>query len=325
MKISVLIPAYNCEATIRAALDSVLRQTLPPDEILVLDDGSTDQTPAILGTYEPRVTVFHQPNRGVASARNALCQRAQGELIAVLDSDDVWHPKYLEVQRELFEAHPNAVAFFTAHVDFRSDGDYRWETDPAAAPFSVEVIPSLDFFRRYNKATGPFGCFSYCCIPRGALTQLGCEPFKGRAAEDSYCCYLLSLLGPVVYASAALVAYRVRTGTLSTNHLWTFREWVRIFELLEDQYKRSASKDLHMAFREAFVSKRRAYAKLLMGSGEVAEAREQLWRSLSDSHSVISAAKSAALLFLSCLPRPLQPTWPPPHREVKVSGNAGTT
>ena len=98
MTISVLIPAYNCQATIRETLDSVLAQTRQPDEILVMDDGSTDQTPAILEFYKPRVQVLRQENQGVAAARNSLLERAQGDLLAWLDSDDVWHPHCLDIQ-----------------------------------------------------------------------------------------------------------------------------------------------------------------------------------------------------------------------------------
>src|SRR6266550_4678110 len=323
MKISVIIPAYNCEATIRSTLDSVLEQTLPPDEILVLNDGSTDQTAAILRTYEPRVTVIHQPNGGVASAINALCERATGDLIANLGSDDLWHPKYLEVQRRLFEAHPNAVAFFTAHANFSGDGHYRWESDPAAAPFSVEVIPPLDFLIRYNKAPGIFMCMSYCCIPKHVLNGLGSEPFKMKMAEDSYFFNLLAPRGPVLYAPVPLVAYRVRIGSLSSDRLALTEAEVRVCELLKPYYMNLPDRRFLSTFRVVTASKRRAHAKILLGIGKTKEARKQLWRSLSDSHSSICIAKSTGLLFLSCLPGSLQPAWPPPYRKFRVSGNEG--
>src|SRR6185436_11096286 len=99
VKISVAIPTYNSSAFIKSTLDSVLHQTVPPDEILVLDDGSTDNTVSILNSYKPQVTVFQRQNRGVASARNILCDLTRGELIAFLDHDDIWHPNYLESQR----------------------------------------------------------------------------------------------------------------------------------------------------------------------------------------------------------------------------------
>ncbi len=110
-RISVLIPAYNCTATLRETLDSVLAQTRQADEILVMDDGSTDETRALARSYEPLLKVYWQPNAGLARARNALVARATGDLVTFLDSDDLWHPHYLESQLSNLEEYPNAVAF----------------------------------------------------------------------------------------------------------------------------------------------------------------------------------------------------------------------
>src|ERR1035438_3553301 len=111
MKISVLIPAYNASRTIRATVESVFGQTVQPNEILIMNDGSTDDTAAVLQSFTSRVTVLHQVNQGVASARNELVARSQGDLVAFLDADNIWHPQYLEAQRKLATAHPDAVAF----------------------------------------------------------------------------------------------------------------------------------------------------------------------------------------------------------------------
>src|SRR5258708_3302796 len=101
MKISVVIPAYNGARTIGATLNSVLKQTVQPDEILVLNDGSTDDTAVVLEQYQ-NITVLDQENRGVAHARNVLSQQSTGDLVAFLDQDDLWHPRYLEVQLRSF-------------------------------------------------------------------------------------------------------------------------------------------------------------------------------------------------------------------------------
>ena len=239
MKVSVLVPAYNCSATLRASLESILAQTQPADEILVMDDGSTDGTRAIAQSYKAKVTVFWQPNGGSALARNALIARAAGDLVTFLDSDDIWHPQYLETQRKLFEAFPHAVAFFTGHINFSNGDTYKWP-DPFAGIQSTELISSVQFFRRYNHATGPFGCFSYCAVPMEVLKKLGGEPFREPPTEDSYCCSLLSLLGPVVYCSAPLAAYRVRPDSLSANHLRAFGVWVHTFEILQKRFKEVA-------------------------------------------------------------------------------------
>jgi glycosyltransferase involved in cell wall biosynthesis len=96
--ISVVIPTYNTASLVVEAIDSALAQTLPPLEVVVVDDGSTDDTEARLAAYGDRIIYVRQPNAGVSSARNRGLELARGELIAFLDSDDTWHPRKLEIQ-----------------------------------------------------------------------------------------------------------------------------------------------------------------------------------------------------------------------------------
>jgi glycosyltransferase involved in cell wall biosynthesis len=317
VKITVAIPTYNSTATIRPTLESVLRQTVKADEILVLDDGSTDDTISILKSYEPRIKLFRQENQGVAGARNALCARANGDLIAFLDHDDIWHPSYLEMQRNLFVKYPDAAAFFTAHVNFNGYGAYEWNGAATMNhPLEAELLAPLDFLRRYNETTGPFGSMSYCCVPKYVLTEIGSEPFKLSGVDDSYLCTQLPLLGrPVVFASLPLVAYRITREAQSTNKLKAFAQWVEIFRILEPRYQRIDRLDLCDAFEVAFASKRRSYAKLLMGADEKSEARHQLRESLSNSPDPISRLKSLGLLTLTHMPIALQPRWPSSYRQ----------
>lgn len=311
MKISVVIPACNGADTLRETLDSVLCQTVQADEILVLDDGSTDETPAILNTYRSRITVISQKNQGVGRARNSLCQKAQGDLIAFLDSDDIWHPRYLEVQRRLFLEHPECVAFFVGHVNFSGRFSHKWEYE--AAQCAPEIIDPVNFLRRINSASAPFG-MSYCCIPKVVLTKMGPEPFRLRLAEDFYfhCCR--APLGKVLYLPAVLATYRVHGGSLSSNTLNLSEAMTKALESLEDSYDRQASPELRTTFSEALALKRRHYAKLLLGAGDFEKARKQLIRSAACCSKPVSVAKSLALLILSCMPSPLQPRWPTASR-----------
>jgi len=217
MKISVIIPAYNAALTIDAAIKSVLAQTVVPDEILVLDDGSTDNTFRHLEAHQPRATIFRQSNHGVAYARNFLCERARGEIVAFLDADDVWHPKYLETQRTMLKQCPEAVASFTGHVNFRGRGGYLWNDPLQDAMPNFEVIEPVHFLKRYNLCPGPFGSMSFCCIPKRILIRLGKEPFpvKLTSAEDFCLMNLLPLYGHIVYTGVPLVAYRETPGSLS--------------------------------------------------------------------------------------------------------------
>lgn len=105
--ISVIIPTYNRAAMVTDAIDTVLAQTYRPSEIIVVDDGSTDETPETLSAYQRNITVIRQPNQGVSAARNRGIRAASGEFIALLDSDDYWLPSKLATQVSYFRDHPD--------------------------------------------------------------------------------------------------------------------------------------------------------------------------------------------------------------------------
>ena len=110
--ISVIIPVYNGEAYLREAIDSVLNQTYRPSEILIIDDGSTDNSASIAQSY-PSICYIYQINQGVSAARNVGIQAAQGKFIAFLDADDMWTPNKLEVQLSYLLKHPHIGYTFT--------------------------------------------------------------------------------------------------------------------------------------------------------------------------------------------------------------------
>ncbi len=114
MDISVIIPTYNREAFIGRALDSVLAQSSQPAEVIVIDDGSTDSTAALLRQSYPEVTYVYQENQGVSSARNAGVAIAQGDWLALLDSDDEWLPAKLAAQSAALSQNPE---FRICHTD----------------------------------------------------------------------------------------------------------------------------------------------------------------------------------------------------------------
>ncbi len=100
-RVSVIIPTYNRAHLLARALDSVQAQTQPPLEIIVVDDGSEDETAALIQQCYPTVRYLHQANRGVSAARNCGISQARGEWIALLDSDDEWLPERLTKQLQL--------------------------------------------------------------------------------------------------------------------------------------------------------------------------------------------------------------------------------
>ena len=118
--VSVIIPTYNRGWIVQEAIESVLAQDFADYELIVVDDGSDDNTPAILAGYGRAITVLHQSNSGVSPARNAGVAAASGQLIAFLDSDDLWLPRKLSTQVKFFEDHPDVVINQTQELWIRN-------------------------------------------------------------------------------------------------------------------------------------------------------------------------------------------------------------
>jgi Glycosyltransferases involved in cell wall biogenesis len=309
MKISVLLPAYNASRTIESTIKSVLSQTVSPAEFIVLDDGSTDATAEIVQRHGSRIRLISTQNQGAAAARNALCSESSGDLLAFLDADDLWHPQHLEKHCALATRYPEAVASFSDHLNFVGYEDYLWEGIQPSCEVG-KLIPAFDFFQRYHKSPGPFSSMSFCTVPRSTLARFSEAPFQANGAEDYYFFSRIPLLGPVAYTPEKTVAYRFHPASLSSNRLRVVGIAVQVYELLEQEYKRFPDKQFHKAFCEAFASKRRHYAKLLLGSDAVVSARDQLRSSLWNCPSASSITKSLGLLAISYFPPKLRPRWP---------------
>jgi glycosyltransferase involved in cell wall biosynthesis len=121
-KVSAIIPVYNCERYVCAAVESVLAQTYPLHEVIVVDDGSADGTQKALERYRNTITYIHQKNAGEPAARNTGMRHATGEYIAFLDADDLWLPEKLRLQMDLFEAHPEYSLVYTDMTTFNDTG-----------------------------------------------------------------------------------------------------------------------------------------------------------------------------------------------------------
>ncbi|MGE0489841.1 MAG: glycosyltransferase family 2 protein [Vulcanimicrobiota bacterium] len=117
MRVSVVIPVYNGEAYLGEAIESMLAQTRPADEILVVDDGSTDHSAAVAESY-PAVTVLRQANAGHLAARNLGLKTATGDLVALLDADDRSRPQRLALQLAAFGARPETAVCFGQVLHF---------------------------------------------------------------------------------------------------------------------------------------------------------------------------------------------------------------
>lgn len=170
--ISVIIPTYNRAHCICDAVDSVLAQTYANYEIIVIDDGSTDDTPSVLAAYGDRIHVIRQANAGVSAARNTGIAAATGDWIAFLDSDDEWVPTKLERQMKCLEEYPEAVgsvcdaeiisgnqrvSLFTLRNYFPDEGKCQLVGRPLISLLKVQFFtPSWVFSRRAIQLGGLF-------------------------------------------------------------------------------------------------------------------------------------------------------------------------
>ena len=118
--VSVIIPTYNRGWILTEAIDSVLAQDYEDFELIVVDDGSTDNTPEILDAYGQDIMVLRQANKGVSAARNRGIAEAGGQLVAFLDSDDFWLPRKLSRQVDFFKLNPDAVINQTEEIWIRN-------------------------------------------------------------------------------------------------------------------------------------------------------------------------------------------------------------
>ncbi len=239
---SVLIPAYQAARTIGEAVESALTQTVQPQEIIVCDDGSTDDLSGALEPYRDRITVVRlEQNQGLSAARNAALMAASSEFVATLDADDTYLPRYLEAIAELASARPDLAILVTdAYVELdgkrlRRSYDESWAFEVANQRLGIlerNFIPSRAVVRR------------------STLLDLGGWDESLRHAEDWDLWLRMIFRG----LSAGLVCeplacYRVHPDSLSTD-----RVALRRSELLVLQ--RAASSDLPMTTSERLALER---------------------------------------------------------------------
>jgi len=210
---AVVIPAYEAAATIGAAIDSLRAQTRPPAEIIVCDDGSSDDLEAVLAPYRD-VRLLRQDHRGVAAARNALLHAATADFVVPLDADDVYAPTRLQRLAELAATRPELDILSTDAVfvsDGRPAGRFNEKT-PFAAKAQAEAI--LD------------RCFVICpAMRRERLLEIGGYDEKLRTAEDWDVCIRLILTGSAAdLVDEPLLEYRLGSESLTSSRVETLRE-----------------------------------------------------------------------------------------------------
>ena len=170
--VSVAIPVYNAQDTIAQTLDSLLAQTHPNLDIIVVDDGSTDATWEVLQPYADRVHLIRQANAGIGAARNTSVQAARGDYIALLDADDLCMPSRMAMQLRYLQTHPDVLLCSTDFGAFNADG-------PLAASYGAV------YYTRCSPARGGVRA-RYPQAERFALTPQEQALHGGREAIDVF-------------------------------------------------------------------------------------------------------------------------------------------
>jgi glycosyltransferase involved in cell wall biosynthesis len=211
--VSIVMPAYNREKYVASAIESVLAQTFGDWELIVVDDGSRDDTRRIAeryaATHPGRITVIVQPNSGVVIARNTGIRAARGTYIAFIDSDDLWYSEKLARQVACFQLTPDAAFVYTGYETI--DADDR--TDRIVRPdtrFRGNVRDLL--WTEPNEILGPT-----LMVRRQALFQVGLFDERLRAAENVDLRLKLARLGPIEYVDAVLYRYRKHGDSLTAD------------------------------------------------------------------------------------------------------------
>jgi glycosyltransferase involved in cell wall biosynthesis len=141
--VSVIVPTYNYAEFIGEAIKSVLDQTIQDFEILVIDDGSTDNTKEVVLSFGDKVRYFYQSQQGPAKARNKGIVESKGEYIAFLDADDVWLPSKLEKQVNLFRSNPKLGMVVTDNFLFDDAGIYREYVNKKGYLITGDVVANI--------------------------------------------------------------------------------------------------------------------------------------------------------------------------------------
>jgi glycosyltransferase involved in cell wall biosynthesis len=249
MRISVVIPSYNRGHTLPRALQSVFQQVSAADEVIVVDDGSSDGSRELLARDFPQVIVLHQSNAGVSAARNRGIEAAQHDWIALLDSDDSWLPEKLACIRQAHRQHPDFVLYHSDEI---------WVRD------GVRVNP----MRKHEKCGGWIfeRCLPLCAISPSAavihkstLVELGMFDESLPACEDYDLWLRLCHRHPVHYLEQPLITkYGGHDDQLSRRHPAMDR--FRVYSL----HRLLSYENLRPEYRDAASTMLRAKVDILM-------------------------------------------------------------
>lgn len=310
--VSVIIAAYNAEATLEETLLSVFGQGYKNYEVLVYNDGSTDSTNLILDKYADRIKFYAGANKGVSYARNYLIDNSKGEYIALLDADDVWHPKYLQYQIQMLQKHDRAGLMLSRFLSFRDIKDLHSlmsETPDLLGCSFCSPLALMKIIQRQSLIIQA----SFVLIRRSALSKLSTPFFPEdlQRCEDRYFWYSLLLKGVVFCClDMPLGGYRFSENGLSADQLSIYLDEAKAHKKLLSLPVEAKHEPLVSEIRRQLTASYRQVGKLYMGIDDKKSARYYFSASLLNKVST----KSLIMLLLTFMPKWAQPRWPKRQR-----------
>lgn len=236
--ISVILPVYNGEAFVGQAIQSVLDQTSPRWEMVIVNDGSRDGTQGVLEQFaarDSRIRILQQENAGVSAARNAAMAAARGEYLAFLDADDLWYPEHLATLEQMIHTYPQAGLFGMAYDIRFPDG--HLEDTAGYFEGKPQVLYLEDFLEAYG-ADKRAKCFalSSTCVRAETARQAGGFRLGCRIGEDLALTLRIAAAAPAVLCAQKTVlynkAYSTATRVTSFDPDWYFFDEAR--DLMND-------------------------------------------------------------------------------------------
>jgi len=207
--VSVIIPAYNASAYLGQAIESVLAQTYQNFEIIVVDDGSTDETPQIIERFGKAVQSIHQSNQGLSGARNTGIRNSNTEIIALLDADDLWEPEFLESMMDLLQKNPHAAGVYSGF-------QYIDATGRILGKPSLKVVHPDDFYQSLLTG-GNWLVPSAVVLRKSHVYEVGLFDEEIGPVADTDLWEKLSRTGLLMGIPKALVQYRRHGSNMSND------------------------------------------------------------------------------------------------------------
>lgn len=205
MDFSVVIPLYNKENHIQRAINSVLNQTAPDFELIIVDDGSTDRSFEVASAFQdPRIRIIHQENRGVSAARNRGIMEAENEWVAFLDADDEWLPGFLDEISLLINLFPESIVAGTGY--YLQDPGEALSVNVVGLPVSLGWRGIIDNYFTAISSTHPFNSSSFA-VKKSALLEAGLYPEGVPISEDPSLYFQLALKGNFAFSYTPLSIY----------------------------------------------------------------------------------------------------------------------